>query len=95
VVGYVRKHNHGFHDQKGRSMLKADIAKHSIGFEHANSIYDSSAVDRADNREDCGKKRIIGLGMIEDVMILVIVHTDRDGTTHLISASTVHSNLAS
>ncbi|MFP6759297.1 MAG: BrnT family toxin [Alphaproteobacteria bacterium] len=65
---------------------RINIAMHGIGFERAARIFDGPTVDRIDDREDYGEERVISLGMIEDILILVVVHTDRDGVTRIISA---------
>jgi len=38
-----------------------------------------------DNRRDCGEVRYISLGLVDHVPY-VVVHTERDGNTRLISA---------
>lgn len=63
-----------------------NIAKHGIGFEKACLIFNGPTLDRVDDRKDYGEKRIISLGIVEDVLVLVVVHTDRDGVIRLISA---------
>jgi len=65
---------------------RINIAKHGIGFETARLIFDGPTVDRLDDRKDYGEERIISVGMVKDVLILVVVHTNRDGITRLISA---------
>ena len=65
---------------------RINIAKHGIGFETARLIFDGPTVDRVDDRMDYGEERIISLGMIDDILVLVIVHTDRGGVTRIISA---------
>ena len=65
---------------------RSNIAKHGIGFARAARILDGLTIDWADERADYGEQRTISLGMIEAVLILVVVHTDRDGVTRIISA---------
>lgn len=65
---------------------RINIAKHGIGFETARRIFDGPTVDRVDDSNDYGEERIISIGMIDTVLILVVVHTDRNGITRLISA---------
>ncbi len=65
---------------------RINIAKHGIGFERAARIIDGPTDDRIDDREDYGEARVISLGVIEDILFLVVVHTDRDGVTRIISA---------
>ncbi len=65
---------------------RGNIAKHGIGFETARLIFNGPTVDQFDNRNDYGEERIVSIGMIKNILILVVVHTDRDGITRLISA---------
>ena len=65
---------------------QANIAKHGISFERAQRIFEGMTVDQVDDRQDYGEERIISLGMIEAILILVVVHTDRNGATRIISA---------
>lgn len=69
-------------DQKNRQ----NIVKHGVSFEDACKIFDGFTLDAPDNRFDYGEERIISIGMIEDIAILVVVHTDRDGVCRIISA---------
>lgn len=63
-----------------------NIAKHGIGFDTARLIFEGPTLDRIDDRQDYGEERTISLGMIKDILVLVVVHTDRKGKTRLISA---------
>ena len=65
---------------------RSNIAKHGIGFARAARVFDGLTIDWADEGADHGEQRTISLGMIEAVLILVVVHTDRDGVTRIISA---------
>ena len=65
---------------------RRNIAKHGIGFEKAAGIFEGPTLDRVDDRKGYGEQRIISLGMIEGVLILTVVHTDRAGITRIISA---------
>jgi len=69
-----------------RRKNQANIAKHGISFERAQQIFSGITLDRVDDRRDYGEERIISLGMIEAILILVVVHTDREGRTRIISA---------
>jgi uncharacterized protein len=67
---------------------KADenYAKHGVGFETARQVFrDPFAIERLDDREDYGEDRFILTGMAEGV-VLIVVHTERDGRSRLISA---------
>jgi hypothetical protein len=70
---------------------QSNIAKHGIAFETAVRIFQGPTLDQIDARNDYGEKRAISLGTIENVLILVVVHTDRGGITRIISARPVNS----
>ncbi len=72
----------GWDDDKDRT----NIAKHGIGFARAAQIFFGPTLDWIDDRQDYGEERTISLGMIEGVLVLVVVHTDRGGVTRIISA---------
>ena len=61
--------------------------KHGIRFEDAAlALRDSAAMSWIDTRTDYGEVRVVTVGAIEDWLIVVVVHTDRSGTTRIISA---------
>jgi len=60
--------------------------KHGIRFEEAALIFRGPILTRIDDREDYGELREISIGRIEAQVVVVVVHTDRDGVTRLISA---------
>ena len=55
-------------------------------FEDARKIFDGYTVDAIDDRTDYGEERIISIGLLEEVAILAVVHTDRKATCRIISA---------
>ena len=63
-----------------------NIAKHGISFEQASAIFEGFTLDAPDDRFDYGEERTISLGMISGIVVLAVVHTDRDGTCRIISA---------
>ncbi|MCK0151849.1 BrnT family toxin [Marivita sp. S6314] len=71
-----------WNDQKNR----ANIEKHGIDFETACRIFESPTVDVEDTRFAYGETRLISIGCIDNVAVLVVVHTDRYGTCWIISA---------
>ena len=64
----------------------ANLKKHGISFEEAILIFEGPVLSRLDRRFDYGEERIISTGLIREVVAVVIVHTDRDGITRIISA---------
>ena len=63
-----------------------NLRKHGISFEEAKLIFEGQVVSKIDNRLDYGEVRTISIGAIEDAIIVVVVHTDRNRTTRIISA---------
>lgn len=63
-----------------------NFEKHKIRFEEAVQIFRGPTLTTADEREDYGELREISVGQIRNQVYLVLVHTDRDGTTRMISA---------
>ena len=64
----------------------ANIGKHGISFEQARKIFDGPTLDLEDDRFDYGEQRTRSLGMLENVVLLSVTHTDRAGRIRLISA---------
>lgn len=64
----------------------ANIAKHGIDFDFASRIFEGFTVDREDTRYDYGETRVISTGCIDNITVIVVVHTDRQGVCRIISA---------
>lgn len=64
----------------------ANLKKHGISFEEAVLIFEAPVLSKLDMRFDYGEERIISTGLIRDVVAVVVVHTERDGVTRIISA---------
>ena len=69
-------------EAKNRSNLKKD----GISFEEAILIFDGPILTYPDTRLDYGEERWLSIGGIEDIMVVVVVHTNRAGVTRIISA---------
>ena len=63
-----------------------NIAKHGIGFERATKIFADFHVTREDRRYSYGEIREVTIGLLEGRVVVVIVHTNRNGRTRIISA---------
>ena len=63
-----------------------NIEKHGIQFEDAQKIFDGPVLTQRDDRFDYGEVRETSLGLFNGMVVLMVVHTDREGTTRLISA---------
>lgn len=64
----------------------ANIAKHGVSFEQARRIFEGPVLTVIDDREDYGELREISIGLVDGAAFLTVVHTDREGTTRIISA---------
>lgn len=64
----------------------ANIAKHGVGFATAVRIFDGPVVSWTDARADYGEVRVHSIGAVEAILVLAVIHTDRDGATRIISA---------
>ncbi|SHI04110.1 BrnT family toxin [Marivita hallyeonensis] len=60
-----------------------NITKHGIDFAVACRIFEGFTLDVEDTRFDYGEVRVKTLGQIEQVAVLLVVHTDRHGTYRL------------
>jgi len=69
-------------DDKNRQ----NIEKHGLSFRQAAKIFDGFTISRVDDRQDYGEKREISIGLLGKVIVIVVVHTERNGSCRLISA---------
>lgn len=65
---------------------QVNIQKHGISFEQACTIFSGPVWSRVDQRFAYGEIRFISIGLVEKTAVIVVVHTDRGGTTRIISA---------
>ncbi|MDH3659512.1 MAG: BrnT family toxin [Alphaproteobacteria bacterium] len=65
---------------------QANVEKHGVDFETASRIFEGAILTDNDRRQDYGEVREVSIGKIEEIVTLVVVHTDRNGATRLISA---------
>jgi uncharacterized protein len=64
----------------------ANIRKHGFSFERAKAIFNGEQLTFRDKRKDYGEGRFISIGIMEKVVVIAVVHTDRKGKTRIISA---------
>ncbi len=65
---------------------RRNYEKHGIRFEDASLIFNGIVVTAVDIRHDYGEERRISIGAIGDIIVIVVVHTDRNGKIRIISA---------
>ena len=64
----------------------ANLKKHGIRFDDAKHIFDGPILTWVDVRQDYGETRRISIGALSSIAVLIVVHTERNGKTRLISA---------
>ncbi len=65
---------------------KSKIRKHGVSFETAARIFDGPYLTWIDDREAYGEDRMLSIGIVDDVAVLTVAHTNRAGRIRLISA---------
>lgn len=65
---------------------RANMAKHGIDFNDAIRAFDGPYLTEENDGPWQGEIRDRTFGLINGVVVVVIIHTDRDGKTRLISA---------
>jgi uncharacterized DUF497 family protein len=64
----------------------ANQMKHGISFEEALLIFDGDVLTGIDTRRDYGETRKVSIGAIQDLVVIVVIHTGRNGLIRIISA---------
>lgn len=70
----------------------ANQIKHGISFEEARLIFEGDVLTGVDTRRDYGETRYRSIGAIEGLIVIVVVHTDRNGINRIISARLANRN---
>jgi len=65
---------------------QANIIKHGIAFEEAMLIFRGVTLTEIDTRREYGEVREIDISMLPGKVIIVVISTDRNGVTRIISA---------
>jgi uncharacterized DUF497 family protein len=63
---------------------RSNLAKHGLDFADAHKVFNGPMVLFEDGREDYGEQRMIGVGLLDAVVVL-IVHVETDESIRLIS----------
>lgn len=64
---------------------EANQFKHNISFEEATTVFESDHLTKVDNRKEYSEIRLRTLGVIKQVIVVMVVHTDRSGKIRIIS----------
>lgn len=70
---------------------ETNIRRHGIDFHDATLIFEHSMLIKPDTRKDYGERRLVGLGMLFEVVI-VIVFTKRGNAIRVISIRRANRN---
>ena len=65
---------------------RTNIAKHGLSFATACRIFEGPVLTAIDDRFEYGEVRRNSIGAIDGGLLIAVTHTDRDGTTRIISA---------
>jgi uncharacterized DUF497 family protein len=65
---------------------RQNIAKHGISFTQAKTIFAGPVYTASDTRMDYGETRFKSIGLMESIVAIVVIHTDRSGNSRIISA---------
>jgi uncharacterized protein len=70
---------------------QANLAKHGLDFADAEKVFAGPMVLFEDNRADYGEQRLIGVGLL-DYLVVMIVHVENDDTIRIIWMRKADSN---
>ena len=79
------------HFEWDENKRRENIRKHGIDFVDLPPLFDGVIITIEDTRYDYGETRYITLGLLKH-HVIVVVHTDRDGNTRIISARKATKN---
>lgn len=65
---------------------QSNIRKHGVGFERAKTIFYGHTKVVAEEVTLNGEVRELTIGILEGIIVLAVVHTDRNGLIRIISA---------
>jgi uncharacterized DUF497 family protein len=66
---------------------EANFSAHGVSFDLAKTAFkDPFAIERLDDREDCGEPRFVMIGMAEGNTLLFVAYTERAERVRIISA---------
>lgn len=63
---------------------RQNIRKHGVDFDLAKRIFEQDVITSLDTRYDYGEDREISVGLVDGVLFLIVVHTDRQANTRRI-----------
>ena len=66
------------------SKRQANLKKHGLDFADAEKVFDGPMVLVGDNSKDYGEQRMIGIGLL-DCLVVLVVHVESDTAIRIIS----------
>ncbi len=60
---------------------QGNIRQHRLDFVDAQQVFRGPVLRILDERRDYGENRRVGIGMLDDIRIVVVVYTELDETT--------------
>ncbi len=70
----------------------SNLRKHGLSFEEAASIFQGPVLTGPDESGEFGEIREKSFGLLGGVVVICVVHTDRNGVIRIISARKATSN---
>ena len=70
---------------------RANLAKHGLDFADAAKVFAGPLVARQDTRHDYGEQRMIGIGLL-DFLVVLIVHVESEAEIRIISMRKANSD---
>lgn len=79
-------HNHDMEFEFDPTKAKANLRKHGLSFSHAEQALRDPMAVTIEDPDAIGEQRFVSLGMDALGRVLVVVHTQREERTRVISA---------
>ena len=79
-------HNYGMEFEFDPAKAKANLSKHGVSFSHAEQALRDPMAVTIEDPDAIGEQRFVSLGMDALGRVLVVVHTQREERTRVISA---------
>ena len=68
-----------------RRKNEANIKKHELDFADAYKVFESPMLENLDNREEYGEDRWIGIGLMENRVVVIVFTEPEEETIRVIS----------
>ena len=68
-----------------RRKNEANINKHELDFADAYKVFESAMLENLDNREEYGEDRWIGIGLMENRVVVIVFTEPEEDTIRVIS----------